>query len=171
MIAKPHESEHAPYFANYIDLVPENDGLLALENSFMMFGQLTDAMSPSMWRYRYAPEKWSVNEVAQHLIDTEIIFLNRALRIARADKTPLPGFDHDAFVPQSQADYQSLTDIVALGAATRNLTVALFKSLPENSLQNLGTASGHNCSPRALCFMISGHMLHHIHIIKERYLP
>lgn len=166
---KPQNEEFAPYYATYINLVHEPDGIRALEQSGKQLVDFLTSMPPNKGTFRYQPEKWSVNEVLQHIIDCELIFLYRALRIARNDQTPLPGFEQDDYVPASMSDYQSTANLLDLFVKTRELSIAMFKSFPPQSAQNIGIANGFPTSVRAICFTMSGHVLHHLNVLKERY--
>lgn len=167
---RPLPDEFAPFYANYIALVQQTDGLLALKESSQTMLQTLRSIPATDGTYRYAPGKWSINEVLQHIIDTELIFLYRALRIARNDKTPLPGFEQDDYVPTALSDYQSTDALVQLFATTRQLSLGYFATFPPHTQTNMGTASNAPVSVRALCYMICGHGLHHLHILKTRYL-
>ena len=119
--------------------------------------------------HRYAPGKWSVKEVVGHMIDGERVFSYRALRVARADTTPLPGFDENAWVPAAHFDRRPMPDLVADYQTVRAATVALFSSFEEEALVRMGTANDQPISVRALAHMIAGHELHHVAILRERY--
>jgi hypothetical protein len=119
--------------------------------------------------YRYAEGKWSIKEIVNHLCDTERIFAYRALRIARADATPLPGFDENAYAPEMRADERTLADLSAEWVDVRRSTLSLFRHLPAGTWERLGTASGHPCSVRALAYATAGHARHHLKVLAERY--
>jgi hypothetical protein len=119
---------------------------------------------------RYAPGKWSIKEVLVHVVDDERIYAYRALRFARGDRTELPGFEQDDYVPPSAADQRAIEDILAEYAAVREATIALFRGLPEESFSRSGVADGKRASVRALAYHIAGHEAHHVAIIRERYL-
>ncbi|HVT59527.1 MAG TPA: DinB family protein [Thermoanaerobaculia bacterium] len=118
---------------------------------------------------RYAPGKWSIRELIGHLADTERIMAYRALRIARADPTPLPGFDEKAYAAASGADARALADLAAELGAVRAATLALFAHLDAGALARRGTANDQTVSVRALAAVIAGHELHHRAILEERY--
>jgi uncharacterized damage-inducible protein DinB len=122
--------------------------------------------------YRYEPGKWSIKEILVHITDDERIYAYRALRFARNEKLKLPGFDQDAYTLYSEADKRDLGNIFDEYEAVRNATITLFNGLPENSLDRMGygTATAADATARALLYHIAGHELHHINIIKERYL-
>ena len=120
--------------------------------------------------YRYDKGKWTIKEVIQHLMDAERIFAYRALRIARQDQTPLPGFEQNDYVQPSQANERSLDDLINEFKAIRASTVALFNSFTDKMLLAKGTASNSPVSVRAIGFIIMGHEIHHCQVIKERYL-
>ena len=106
----------------------------------------------------------------QHIIDTERVFCYRALCFARNDSTSLPGFDQDVFVDNCDAstrDYYDLLDEIQLLRAS---TIMLFKSFSDEALLRIGVGSGNKMSVRALGYLFSGHQIHHLNIVKERYL-
>ena len=120
--------------------------------------------------FRYQPKKWTIKEVLQHIIDTERIFTYRLLRIARKDTTPLAGFDQDIYVDPSEANNKSINDLIEEFSTTRLYTINLINSISNENLKNLGTASNSPVSARACAFILLGHSIWHINIIKERYL-
>lgn len=120
--------------------------------------------------YRYAEGKWTPLEVLQHLIDTERIFMYRCFRIARRDTTPLAGFDQDVYIDPSLANQKTLDQLLEEFTATRNASISLLKSLTEEDLCFIGDANGGAMSARAAAFLIPGHEVWHMEVIKERYL-
>ena len=124
----------------------------------------------SKLEYRYAPEKWTVKEVLQHLIDTERIFIYRCFRIARRDITPLMGFDQDIYVAPSKANTKSIEGLMNEFEMNRNNSIAMIDSLSDDDLKFVGVSSDSPMSARAAAFTILGHDIWHIDVIKERYL-
>jgi DinB superfamily len=120
--------------------------------------------------YRYAADKWSLKEVIQHMIDCERIFAYRALRFARRDTTPLPGFEENDYAPVSGADARSLQDLMAEHDLVRTSSITLFRSFPPEALALTGTANGRQITVRAIGWVIAGHADHHRNVIEERYL-
>ncbi len=170
-IERPSPSEYAEYYRKYVDLVPNGDLIDILTDQFdetaLLLGPLTDeeACRP------YAPGKWSVKEVVGHVTDTERIFTYRALRIARGDRTPLAGYDQDAYVKAGGFNDRSLVGLLAELRLARHSSVGLFKELPPAALARTGVANNNPVSVRALAWIIAGHERHHVKIIRERYLP
>jgi len=120
--------------------------------------------------FAYAPDKWTLGESLLHVADTERVFAYRLLRVARADTTPLPGFDQDAWVPESRSARRPLDSILAELESVRAATLALVHSLDATALTRVGVASNHAVSATALIWMITGHMAHHHGITRDRYL-
>ena len=118
----------------------------------------------------YDKGKWTIKEVIQHLIDSERIFSYRALRFARMDKTDLPGFEQNDYVPASKASNRSLASLMNEFKSVRNATIDLFKSLNNEMLKSIGTANGFPFSAEAVGYITAGHCFHHADIIRERYL-
>ncbi|HEX5726419.1 MAG TPA: DinB family protein, partial [Longimicrobiaceae bacterium] len=120
--------------------------------------------------HRYAEGKWSIREVAGHLADTERIITYRALRIARGDATPLPGFDENAYVAAAGFDARPLESLVAEWEAVREATLAFFRSVDAEAAARRGTANDNAVSVRALAHIVAGHAEHHLEILRTRYL-
>jgi hypothetical protein len=167
---RPAADEFGAYYAGYIDLVPAGEEIVAVlarqrEATLSRFGSVTEGRGA----HRYAPGKWSVKEVVVHLSDAERIMAYRALRFARGDGTPLPGYDENAYVPLSGADAQPLAALVTEWGHVRQATVSLFRHLPAEAWTRRGTANGKPASVRALAWIIAGHELHHLRTLAERY--
>ncbi len=170
MFSRPEPGEYAPYYDTYFAQLPATGDLLpilraqpaALHN---LLAPVTDeaAGQPT------APGKWSIKEVLIHLIDCERVFAYRALAIARGEQQPLPGFDQDAYVANTQANARSLSDLLAEYTAQRTATVALLSNLPPDTDTRTGTASGHRTSVRALGWVIAAHEFHHYHLLVAHF--
>jgi hypothetical protein len=169
LIDRPDSSEHAPYFEKYISLVPEGDVIDLLERQVDDTIRLVGGLSDTQALYRYAPGKWSLKEVVGHLADTERVFAYRALRIARNDQTPLPGFDENLFVANAGFDARPLADLVEDFRLVRRATVALFRSFTAEMIARRGISNDKTLSVRALAYITAGHERHHMGIIRERY--
>ncbi|AEM72102.1 hypothetical protein Murru_3081 [Allomuricauda ruestringensis DSM 13258] len=164
-------SEYNPFYQTYIMALGNVDLMEELKKGKDNFLTLLEQIPEEKLYYAYAEGKWSLAEVLVHVIDTERIFQYRALCIARNDKTPLPGFDQDTYVPYSNADNRSKKSLMEEYKAVRDSTIFLFNSFDEETIKRVGVASGSKMSVRALGFIISGHQAHHIRILRERYLP
>jgi uncharacterized damage-inducible protein DinB len=167
---RPARSEYLPYYERYIALVPDGDVISTLANQMIETQTLLRALPASVATYRYAPEKWSVNELVGHMIDCERIFSERALRFARNDATPLPGFEQDDYVRGATFDAYPLADLASELEAVRQATVFLFRHMDEETWTRRGTANNAEVSVRALAYIIAGHELHHRGILSTRYL-
>jgi hypothetical protein len=170
VITRPEQTEYAPFFQRYTSRIAEDDVFPVLERAFSDNLAFFAAIPEERWSFRYAPGKWSLKESIIHMIDTERIFAYRALRIARNDKTPLPGFEQDDYVPFYNAAHRSPASIISEYKAVRTATLELFKYLTEEDLMRTGISSGMPISVRALAYLIAGHERHHILLTKEKYL-
>jgi transposase len=169
MIARPAPSEYAPFYAGYVERVPEGDVLAQLARQLDETRALLGDLPPSRAVHRYAAGKWSVAEVVGHVTDAERIFAYRALRIARGDATPLASFDENAYVPAGSFDRRTLPDLLDELATVRYATLTLMRGLPAEAWARSGVASGRPVSVGALAYIIAGHELHHVAILRERY--
>lgn len=168
---RPATTEHAEFYASYIAKVPGTDVLGVLEAQRLQMLQLFTGRSERDGNFRYAPGKWTVKEVLGHITDAERIFSYRALRIARGDKTPLPGFEQDDYVRDGSFGERTLADLAEEFGAVRNASMALFRSFPEAAWDRRGVASQKEVTVRALAFITAGHQMHHRIILEEKYFP
>ncbi len=170
MITPPEITEYQPYYGRYISLVPGRDLTQTLDAQLAQSLPMLSAIGGQKSLHRYAPAKWSIKEVLGHLIDAERIFTCRALRFARKDPTPLPGFDQDPYVAAANFDSRPWNDLIAEFEHVRRSTILFFRSLTPEDLLRSGTASEHAITVRALGYIIAGHELHHMGILRDRYL-
>jgi hypothetical protein len=167
---RPAKSEYLPYYERYIALVPDGDVVATLATQMTETQALLCSLPASVATYRYAPDKWSLNEVVGHLIDSERNFTFRALRFARNDATPIPGFEQDDYVRNATFDSYPLVDLAAELEALRQSTVLMFRHIEEAAWTRRGIANGAEVSVRALAWIIAGHERHHREILLARYL-
>jgi len=167
-----NENEFAPYYKPYIDAVAENEkGIIEnLEDTLTIFLNTLSKIAVDEQQYRYAEGKWTIKELIQHLIDSERVFAYRALRFARKDTTKLSGFDQDDYIVAFDANTRDFNELLQELEFTRKSTILLFSSFGEKELTRIGVASDTKMSVRALGYVISGHLLHHFNIMRERYL-
>lgn len=161
---------YPPYFSKYINLVDADSVTEAIEKYSDAIINFFRNIPAEKIDYRYAEGKWSIKEMLQHIIDTERIFAYRALRIARHDKTPLPGFDEGSYAAAANASARSWQSLLQEFEAERKSTDLLLQSFTHDQLQQSGTTNEHTNTVIAISFIVYGHLLHHINIVKERYL-
>jgi len=167
---RPDDTEYAPFYARYVADVPEADVVATLRDSGREIVAALAAIPESRGGFRYAPDKWTIREVVGHLIDAERIFGYRALRLARADATPLPGFEENDYARTAGSDARTLADLVDELRVVREGTVRLFASLPEEAWTRRGIVNHREVSVRALAYITAGHARHHMNVLRERYL-
>ena len=168
--SRPKPNEYNSFYKGYIDQVKDDDFYQALSDALTSIVAFYKNIPAGKWEHRYAPDKWTIKELLLHIIDAERIFACRALRIARNDMTPLPAFDESKYTPASKANLRTPGSLIEEYIAVRESTLHLFKYMDDEAIGQIGTASDSPASPRALGFIIAGHELHHVNIIKERYL-
>lgn len=170
MLSRPQDGEFLSHYQVYIDKVPEGDLLDLLQHQpeqvILELGETTDDQA----NFRYTEGKWSLKEVLGHIADTERIMNYRLLRIARGDTTPLPSFEETLFVSNAHFDQHTVAELLQDFSAVRESTLTLIRQLEDSDWLRMGTASEGPISTRALAYIIFGHSLHHLTIIRERYL-
>lgn len=168
---RPESGEFNPYYEKYIARVPSGDLIETLARQADDTLSVLRGIPDNAADHAYAEGKWTIKEMIGHVCDAERIFSYRLLRIARGDRTPLPGFDENAYAPAGQFGERTLASLVEEFAAVRAATIALAAGLPAEGWLRTGTASESTVSARALAYIIAGHELHHRAILLERYLP
>ena len=170
MIGRPNEAETAPYYFTYIDQVRGENVAGVIESqrdeSLAFFSLISEEMS----LYRYAPDKWSIRQVLNHVTDTERAFAFRTLWFARGFETPLPGYDQNVAALSAEADKVSWAAHVEEFRHVRLSTISLFRNMPTAAWTRSGIASDNPFTVRALAYIIAGHLAHHVEILRRRYL-
>ncbi|ADY53464.1 hypothetical protein Pedsa_2925 [Pseudopedobacter saltans DSM 12145] len=167
---QPTTDEYAPYYKEYINNVINRDIIKTLKNQLNEIDDFLAEIPENKYDYAYAEGKWTVKQLVGHLIDTERVMAYRAMRIARNDKTPLPGFDENLYADSLDLSKRSYTDLVDEFLLMRQANLYFYKSLSEEDYYKKGTASDYTISVGALLFIIAGHVQHHFNVLKERYL-
>jgi hypothetical protein len=165
---RPSSTEYAPAHEKYVALVGEYDIVPALERQREEMFAFLRAIPEAQGNVRHPPYTWSIKEVVGHLTDSERVFGYRALRFARADSTPLPGFDENAYSLAAQFDRVSLAGLVSEFEALRLSHLWLFRNLPDAAWPRTGDANGTTVSVRALAYILVGHARHHLNILRRR---
>lgn len=165
-----NKNEYSSFYQTYIDECGDNRLIEGLELNLDETLQFYRSIAIEKHEYRYDTGKWTIKELLQHILDSERVFCYRALRFSRQDKTDLPGFEQDDYVPVSKANKRSLNDMLEEFKLLRKSSIRLFESFDKNMLISTGYANDNEMSVRAVGFIIVGHVKHHTKIIKERYL-
>ncbi len=167
---RPIAGTYPPYFDNYIKLVDEQDVLEAFNQQQRILNEFFDNISEEKYGYAYAPGKWTLKELLQHVIDTERIFSYRALAISRKETASLPSFDENLYAENSFANNRSWQSLLEELKVVRLSTILLYNSFTTEMLQQSGVASDKPFIVNALGFMTVGHLYHHKNVIESRYL-
>lgn len=170
-MSRPDLSRVTHFYHKYIQLVTEDDLLTAFEAHSAPFISYLKSIPEEKRLYRYAPGKWSIQEMVQHLVDAERVFSYRALCFARMDTQPLPGFDENPYAEASRADSRNWNELMEEFECLRKATILLYRSFNAEQLEAGGISSGNLKNyVMALGFVILGHCAHHQSVLEERYL-
>lgn len=169
-IAPPDKAEFAEYYAKYVEQVPAGDIRQVLNAQLADLVSLYSSISDGKSTHRYAPDKWTIREVASHINDTERVFTFRAFWFGRGYDSAMPSFDQDIAIKVAGADARSWQSHIDEFRAIRSSTLALFNSMPSDGWARRGVASDNPVSVRALAYITAGHAAHHAKILREKYL-
>jgi uncharacterized damage-inducible protein DinB len=167
-ITRPDQSEFAPFYAGYVGKVPDSGPAALMREQIGELEKLR-ALPEDRANHAYAAGKWTVKELIGHVSDAERVFSYRLTRIARGDKTPLSGFDENAWAKTAPHRKRRIADVVDEMIAVRRATLALVDSLDESTISNVGLANNNSVSARAICWIMAGHMRHHLDVLREKY--
>lgn len=170
MIGRPQSTEAAPYYFTYIDQATGEDPVSLLETQLEESLPFLRAISEEKSLHRYAPEKWSIRQVLNHVSDTERAFAFRALWFARGFESPLPSYDQNTAAAGAEADRIAWAAHVEEFRQVRLASISLFRNLPAAAWMRSGIASENRFSVRAVAYIIAGHLTHHVTGLRQRYL-
>lgn len=165
-----HSKEYIPYHGYYINKNPDININEALDRSYSLLLKHIENLSEEKANYRYEEGKWTIKELLLHLIDTERIFVYRALRFSRGDFSKALPFEQDDYVLHCDAHHRSLSSILKEYSSVRNCTKIFFDNLSDSQLCQIEERNAESSSPRALAYFIAGHELHHTEVLINRYL-
>lgn len=166
----PESNEYPPFYESYIKNVIGSDPFRNLENQYQEIQSILQSLPEVEANYAYSEGKWTVKEVLGHITDTERVMSYRAFCISRKEKRSLPGFEQDDYVKEANFNERSITNLLEDYRAVRKSTISLFKNFTEDMLNQKGIANEKEVSVLALLFIITGHEMHHLKILKEKYL-
>ncbi|MDN3657084.1 DinB family protein [Ferruginibacter paludis] len=167
---KPSPENYPPYFQKYIDQVPDESLLQGFANQGPVIASLLSRITEEKSMHAYAPGKWTLKDLLQHIIDTERIFCFRALCFARREASNIAGFDENAYAASVVANDRTWLSLTEEFLAVRKATELLYKSFTEETLTRIGSANSIPTSVASMGYITLGHVYHHKKIIEERYL-
>lgn len=170
MIGRPHQSEAGEYYWRYINCVTGDDPLIVMDTQLDEVATVFGAISEEKSLYAYAPGKWTIRQMLNHVTDTERAFAFRALWFARGFSAPLPSYDQEIAAAGAEANSVAWEDHLQEFADVRKATLSLFRNLPADAWTRTGIASDNRFSVRALAYIAAGHVTYHLGILRERYL-
>jgi uncharacterized damage-inducible protein DinB len=166
----PQPGEYIPYTIDYISLVPEDGRVLrCLAEGLEHVEAFVAGLSREQLTTPHLAGEWTIQDVLQHVADSERIFSYRLLRFARGDTTDLPGYDQEPYAAAAGANERAISDLLAEYRAVRASTVALLGGLSDEALERRGTQNGVTVSVRAIAYIIAGHELYHLRSLRENY--
>lgn len=167
---RPERDETAPYYYKYIDRIASDDVLGVLEAQLPEMLALLSVIPEEKTLHSYAPGKWTIRQVVNHVSDAERVFVARAFWFARDNPTALPSWESDHAVVVSGANDVSWPALVGELESVRRATITFFRNLPEEAWGRKGVASDYPFTVRSLAYIAAGHLDHHSAILRERYL-
>lgn len=168
-MARPNLTEYGNFYQTYINYTNVNNYKDLDEQYNQQIIESWCYIPIESINYKYGPEKWTIKQMFQHVIDTERIFAYRALAVSRKEPTPIAGFDENEYARNATAENRNWNDMIDEWKIVRQSTNLLFYSFTNEQMQNMVTASNCPISVNALGFIIFGHALHHLKILRERY--
>ena len=170
MLVRPGTDEYHEYYHRYVKLVPDGDIVSQCATQRDEIEKLLGGIAPDLETYRYEEGKWSAKEVIGHLIDTERVFAYRTIVFARNDSTPQAGFEQDDWVRETDFDSQKMSDLTSQFLVNRNAYLWMLQSLDDGVWTRSGTASDCQFTVRSIPYIVVGHAIHHMDVLRERYL-
>lgn len=170
MLSRPDKGEYAEYYHRYVSQVPEGNILEVIEGQIAETVGFLSRIGEETSRHRYAGDKWSIKEVVGHVTDVERLFQYRSWVFSRKDVTPQPGMEQDDYVANGNDHKRPFAELIDDYRATRVAGLALFRGFDNDMASRSGVANDVKFSVRAIPYILAGHNIHHMNVIKERYL-
>ena len=167
---RPAPDEYADFYRAYVAAVPDGDIIRILSDQLIETDLFLESIPADKIDYRYAPGKWTTREVVGHMVDTERLFSYRTFRFARGDKTPLAGLDQDLIMSGANFEARKMQSLRREFSHLRSATIALCADFDEEILGRTGTASDCSFTVRASIYIIAGHAIHHVRVLKDLYV-
>lgn len=168
---RPEPGDYKPYYDRYLQLTRGADFLQNLEDSADQLIHYAENLPPEKYDLAYAEGKWSIRQMLQHIIDTDQVFTDRALWMLRQPGCQLPGYPHDEWAQESLTSLPDFKQLLAQFRLQRQYMLNFFHNLSSSELEKSGTVDGHKMTVRAIPFIMSGHVFHHLSILSDRYYP
>lgn len=167
---RPEQNEYDPYYETYVSLVGDGGIVDTLERQAADVKTAFSSIPEEKGPYAYAEGKWSIKELLGHLIDGERMFMYRVFRISRGDQTPIEGFEQDGYIENARSNSRSFEDLLEEFTALRRANVIAYRNFSDDDWLRVGTANQMEITPRALAYIMAGHITHHLKILREKYL-
>jgi uncharacterized damage-inducible protein DinB len=167
---RPEATEYHPNYQKYFDLIPNGDYENVLAQNTFEAVSFFDTIPPQKQDYRYAEGKWTIKEVLMHIIDTERVFAYRALAAARGDATPMYRMDEELYAGNVDVSSRTMEDLISEFKTVRDGTEFLFRNMTDEQSRRLCNVVTHPMSARAIGYFMIAHVLHHIGVVRVRYL-
>ena len=169
-MTRPQNSEAADYYFKYIDLINSDDVVPAIKDQMGQTVRFLEGISEEQSLKAYAPGKWTIRELLNHVSDGERLFLSRAFWFARGFQDAMPSFDQDIAVAHAHANNTSWAKLVEEFKTVRAATISFFETLPDEAWSRSGVASDNPVTVRAIAYIIAGHLVHHVNVLRDKYL-
>ena len=167
-IRPPLDTEYAEYFGLYIGRVPDGDIVDYLELQIAEFRKVLDSIDEKTAETLHQPYTWTIKQVVGHLIDVERVFGYRALRFSTGDVRPILGMEHDAWVAATDYQTPTLTALTDELEYARRANLCFFRRIKPEAWDETGTADEKQITVRAIAYILVGHIIHHLEIVKSR---
>lgn len=167
---RPEANEYHPAYQKYFDLIPNGDLLAILTQNSTETADFFEAIPTAKHDYRYAEGKWTIKQLLMHIIDTERVFAYRALAAARGDESPAYRMDEELYASNVDVSSRTLPDLIGEFKSVRSATEFLLRNLSDEQGQRWCNVVTHPMTARAIAYFMIGHVLHHVGIVRERYL-
>lgn len=168
-MTRPQTTEAAHDYFKYIDLITSDEIVPAIKSQMGETVDFLQAISEEQSLHAYAPGKWTIREVLNHVNDCERVFVGRAFWFARGFQEPLPSFEQDLAVKEAQPNQTSWPELVEEFRSIRLGTISFFNNLPSEAWSRTGVASDNQFTVRSLAYIIAGHVAHHAQVLREKY--
>jgi hypothetical protein len=136
--ASSSQEEISAYVSAVLGLVEGHEPLRVLHDTPSALTRALEELGPRAVRIPEAPGKWSVNEVLQHLADSELVFGWRIRLVLAHDRPAITGYDQDRWAERLRYADEDPREAIDRFTVLRRANVRLLERASDDDLRRVG---------------------------------
>lgn len=135
-------------------------------------GLLREAMAgltPEQLNAHPVPGTWSIQQIVMHLMDSDLIWTDRAKRMIAEDNPLLIGYDESRFAANLHYDQQDVADAITIFELNRRQFARVLRNLPAKAFERTGVHNERGTIQLGQSIeSITWHVGHHVEFARQK---